>query len=417
MTSFFVIWKRTKMNEYYPERRAACSILNMKGHVYFRSIIGSIVFVLLLVLTYQPVAAISPADAYSPATINDAAMKLVRFCTEPKVGLDEQAVATLVDYVLSSKQNREYGLPKSLGSTGAYYEFDARTTFPRFMEYSYSALIPPTITRPSSLRYSVWTGPKGETQKFPDGWKQVPPAGAPVIIHGIQRESDTPDLNTGVYHEYDLKRTLILLNHKGQQVLVSISKQIGQSNVGKKGAILGNDSDWNYYYSGEPGTTRAGLGWVKSYIYEFFSIGIYAEPSATSATIRSGVFQWLRAGWSGINFVKSSHILNGMKRFARDCKMILESPRLPAPQQISSVYHWLLNIPSEDLLKKYAALQQAQRSLAIQTGKISKSEGEEKISVVNIPKEQMVEELMQEYIKMTLGKPALLGKQSFQAPM
>lgn len=395
------------------ERKAVCSIPNMKGHSNFRTIIGSIIFALLLILTHQPVAAISPAEAYSPAAINDAAMKLVRFCIEPKTGLDEQAVAILVNYVLSPKQTREYGLPKSQGSTGAYYEFDARITFPRFMEYSYSALVPPTITRPSSLRYSIWTTSQGEPQRYPDGSKQVPPAGAPIVIHGRQRESDTPDLNTGVYHEYDLKRTLILLNHKGQQVLVSVSKQIGQSNVGKKGVILGNDSDWNYYYSGEPGTSKTGLGWVKSYIYDFFSIGVYAEPSAASATIRTGVFQWLRAGWSGINFVNSNHILKGMKRFARDSRMILESPLLPAPHKINSVYLSLLNMPTDDLLKKYEALQQAQRSLAIKTGKISKSEGEGKMSVGNMPKEQMVEELMQEYIKTTLGKPALLGKQSF----
>jgi hypothetical protein len=399
------------------ERRAVSGIPRMKGHIYFRSITGPIIFMLLLICTHQPVTAISPAYAYSPTTINDAAMKLVRFCTEPKVGLDEQAVATLVDYVLSSKQSREYGLPSSLGSTGAYYEFDAKIAFPRFMEYSYSTLVPPTVTRPSSLRYSIWTNSRGEPQKYPDGSKQVPPAGAPVIIHGMQRESDTPDLNTGVYHEYDLKRTLILLNHKGQQVLISVSKQIGQSNVGKKGVILGNDNDWNYYYSGEPGTTRAGLGWVKSYIYDFFSICIYAESGTTEATVRSGVFQWLRAGWSGINFVKSNHILNGMKRFARDSKMILESPRLPPPQQISSVYHWLLNMPPDDLLTKYLALQRAQRSFALQIGKISKSAGEEKLSVGNTEKTQMVGELMQEYIKTTLGKPALLGLQYFQAPM
>ncbi len=399
------------------ERRAASSIPNMKRHAYFRSTIGPFIFALLLILTHRPVTAISPADAYSPTTINDAAMKLVRFCTEPKVGLDEQAVATLVDYVLSSKQNREYGLPSSLGSTGAYYEFDAKITFSRFMEYSYSTLVPPTITRPSSLRYSIWTTPRGEAQKYPDCSKQVSHAGAPIIIHGMQRESDTPDLNTGVYHEYDLKRTLILLNHKGQQVLISVSKQIGQSDVGKKGVILGNDSDWNYYYSGEPGTSKTGLGWVKSYIYDFFSIGIYVESGTAATTVRSGVFQWLRAGWSGINFVKSNHILNGMKRFARDSKIILESPRLPSPQQINSVYHWLLNMPADDLLIKYRALQQAQRSLAIQTSKISKSEGKEKLSAVDIQKAQMVGALMQEYIKMALGKPALLGAQYFQTPM
>jgi hypothetical protein len=381
---------------------AQARILKEPGHMYFRPVVGCILLSLLFILLHQPVVAQSPTDALSPVT--DAAMKLVQFCIEPKVGLDEHAVATLVDYVLSSKQTSEDSLPKSLDCTGAYYEFDTKIAFPRFIEYSYSPLIPALITRPSSVRYSVWTAPRGETQKLPNSWKPVPPTGVPVVVHSMQTESDTPDLNTGVYHEYDLKRTLILLNHKGRQAMVSVSKQVSTSGVGKKGVILGNDNDWNYYYSGQPGTPKTGLGWVKSYIYDYFSVGVYVESSTASAMVRSGVFQWLRAGWTGINFVKSSHIIRGLERFARDSRMILESPRLPDPNQMISTYQSLSNIPAGDLIKKYTALRQAQRSLAIQLGKISKSEGEEQLSFANTPKEQMVEELMLEYLKITLGR-------------
>jgi hypothetical protein len=334
----------------------------------------------------------------------------VQFCIDPKVGLDENAVAILADYVLSSKQTREDALPKSLECTGAYYEFDTKITFPRLIEYSYNPFIPPVITRPSSLRYSTWTSPRGETQTLPTSWKPIPPSGIPVVIHGVEHDSNTPDLSTGVYHEYEMKRTLILLNHKGHQVLISVSKQIGTSKVGKKGFILGNDNDWSYYYSGESGSSITGLGWAKSYIYDYFSVSVYVEPSTASTTVRTGVFQWLRAGWSGINFVRANHILGGMKRFGRDVKIILEYPRLPAPSQMISVYQGLSNMPDGDLMKEYASLRQAQRSLAIQTGKISKSEGEEKVSFANASKDQMVGELLLENLKMMLGKPTLLGK-------
>jgi hypothetical protein len=379
----------------------------MKRRIYFRPISCYVVLALLLILLHQPVTALSATAALSP--INDAAMKLVQFCIEPKVGLDENAVATLVDYVLSSKQNRGFAFPKSMECAGAYYEFDTKISFPRLIEYSYNPLIPAVITRPSSVRYSLWTGPRSETQKLPNSWRPVPPAGVPVVLHGMQHDSDTPDLTTGIYHEYDLKRTLILVNHKGRQALISVSKQIGKSNVGKKGVILGDDNDWNYYYSGEPGSTRTGLGWVKSYIYDYFSVGVYVESSNTPTMVRVGVFQWLRAGWSGINFVKSIHILGGLERFARNCRMILESPRLPTPGQMLSVYQSLLNMPADDLIKKYAALQQAQRSSAIKIGKISKSEGEERVSFANTPRKQMVEELMLIYLKTTLGKPTPPG--------
>jgi hypothetical protein len=370
--------------------------------IHLRPLMGGVLFALLLVLLHRPVAALSPADVLVPVT--DAAMKVVQFCVEPEVGLDKQAVATLVDYVLSSKQSREYALPKSMESTGAYYEFDTKIAFPRFLEYSYSPLIPAVITRPSSLRYSYWATPRGEIQRLPNSWKPVPPGGDPVIVHSMQHESDTPDLNSGVYHEYELKRTLILLNQKGHQVMVSVSKQTGTSAAGKKGVIIGNDEDWNYYYSGQPGTPKTGLGWVKSYIYDYFSIGVYAESATAPPMVKTGVFQWLRAGWSGINFVKSSHILRGLKRYARDTNMILEFPRLPSPEQMISTCQSLSNMPAGDLTKKYAALRQAQRSSAIQSGKISKSTGEEEVSSTNTPKEQMVEELMLEYLKTAIGK-------------
>jgi hypothetical protein len=383
----------------------------MKQHHCLRLLLGRIILVLLMILMHQPVVVLSSTASYS--SINEAAMKLVQFCIDPKVGLDEDVVAALVDYVLSSKEIREHALPKSLESPGAYYEFDTKIAFPRLIEYVYNPLIPSAITGPSSLRYSSWTAAHGETQNLPDSWKPVPPAGTPVIIHGLEHASNTPDLSTGAYHEYDLKRTRILLNHKGRQVLVSISKQIGTSNVGKKGVILGNDIDWNYYYSGQPGSSMAGLGWVKSYIYDYFSVSVWVESSISPTMVRAGVFQWLRAGWSGINFVKSSHIIGGMKRFGRDRKMILESSRLPAPSQMISVYQWLSHMPVGDLVKEYVSLRQAQRSLAIKTGKISKSEGEDQVSFVNTPKEQMVGELMLEYLKITLGKPTLLGNEVF----
>lgn len=365
---------------------------------------------LLLIVAYPPAPAASLTDVPSP--VSDAAVELVQHSSDSKAGLDEQAVATLVDYVLMSKNSREYSLPKSNECYGAYYEFDTKIAFTRFMEYSHSSLIPSIITRPSSLRYSIWSNPRSDMHKMPSSWSAIPHDGAPVVIRGLQHASNTPDLTTGVYYEYDLKRTLILLNHKGRQVLISVSKQIDESNVGKKGVILGNDNDWTYFYSNEPGTMKTGLGWAKSYIYDYFSVVVYAESGSSPAMVRTGVFQWLRAGWLGINFVKPGHILGGMKRYAQNSRMVLESPRLPAPSQLTSVYQSLSSMPALGLASEYAALQQALRSSAIQTGKISKSESDEKQSLADTSKEQMVEELMLEYLKMTLGKPTPLGKQS-----
>jgi len=240
----------------------------------------------------------------------------------------------------------------------------------------------------------------------------VPPAGKPVIIHGVQHDGITPDLTTGVYYEYDLRKTLVLLNHKGRQVLISISKQIDISDIGKKGVILGNDDDWNYYYSGVPGSAKTGLGWIKAYIYDFFSVGVHVESSSSPSTVRAGIFQWIRAGWSGINFVQTSHIIKGMKRNARNSKTILESPNLPAANKIASTYQRLSALPQNDLLEKYTALQQARQSLAILNGKFATKEIKKQDFYANTPKDQIIEELLLEYFKITLGKPSLLGEKS-----
>jgi hypothetical protein len=374
----------------------------------FRWLSIALMISLLTIFQYQPALALSLSDTSNP--VPAAAMKLVQFCADPKVGLDAQAVATLVDYVLGPKVSKEADLPKLQEAPGAYYEYDTRINFSSFLQYSYSNQIPSGLTSPASLRYSLWTGLKGESQNMPGSWKLVPPAGKPVIIYGLQHDGITPDLTTGVYYEYDLKRTLILLNHKGRQVLISISKQIDLSDIGKKGVILGNDEDWNYYYSGIPGSTKAGLGWVKSYIYDFFSVGVYVESGSSPSMVRSGVFQWIRAGWSGINFVQTSHIIKGMKRNAKNSKTILESPRLPVPKQIVSIYQRLSALPKNDLVERYTALQQARQSLAVLSGKIETKEIKKQDSYANTSKEQIIEELMLEYFKITLGKSSLIGK-------
>jgi hypothetical protein len=371
---------------------------------------------LILILFAPPLTTLSSASEDPGKPVHDAALRLVLFCNDPGAGLDERDIATLVDHVLGSKTDRAHALPESAGCPGAYHEFDTKIPFSRFMAYSYNTRIPQTVTRPSSLRFSLWRDAGGAAGRLPDSWKPLAASEKPLIFHGFQRDSNTPDLTTGVYYEYDLKRTLILANHKGRQILLSISKQIDRSGVGEKGFILGHDSDWNYYYSGEPGSAKAGLGWVKSYIYDYFSVGVYVESGAAPVTLRTGVFQWIKAGWSGVNFVRPNHIIAGMKRFARANRMILESPRLPAPSQIITAYQWLSNLPANDLRGKYETLQHARLSSAIETGKIGKAKAGKSAGLEGISKAQILEELMIEYLKLVMGKPTPLERLMAMSP-
>jgi hypothetical protein len=363
---------------------------------------------LLIIFPHKSALAVSLSDSSNP--VNAAAMKLVAFCANPNAGFDTQAAGLLVDYVLEPKSSKESSLPKFQDATGAYYEFDTRINFLNFLQYAYNSKVPSVLMSPSSLRYSVWTDLPGEIQRMPSNWKLPLAAGKTIIIYGSEREGISPDLNTGIYYEYGLKRTVILFNHKGKQALISIAKQLEISDVGKKGVFLGKDDDWNYYYSGEQGSAKSGLGWVKSYIYDLFSVGVYVESGSSPVMVRSGSFHWIRAGCSGINFVRTDHILKGMKRRARTFKTILESPNMPSPKQIAATYQSLDALPQNDLAERYAALQQARQSAAVQSGKITAGEIKKQDSHANIPKEQMIQELMLENFRITMGKPSLLEK-------
>ena len=103
---------------------------------------------------------------------------------------------------------------------------------------------------------------------------------------------------------------------------------------------------------------KSGLGWAKSYIYDYFSVAIYAESGTSSTMVRAAAFQWLRAGWAGMSFVKPGHILAGLKRYAQNAKTVIESPRLPAPGQFTSVYQSLSSMPPSASDRRICSLQQ-----------------------------------------------------------
>jgi hypothetical protein len=99
-----------------------------------------------------------------------------------------------------------------------------------------------------------------------------------------------------------------------------------------------------------------------------------------------------------------------MRRNAKNSKAILELPKLPAPKQIVSTYKRLLALPQNDLVERYTTLQQARQSLAVLSGKIDATEIKKQTSYANTPREQIIEELMLEYFKITMGKSSLIGK-------
>jgi hypothetical protein len=122
--------------------------------------------------------------------------------------------------------------------------------------------------------------------------------------------------------------------------------------VGKKGIVLGPDDDWSYLYTGEKGCTIRGLGWVKSYMYNSSSIIVYYETEGPAPRVKFSTFNWLNAGWAGLNLVKAHHLLKGIKRFATSFKKIVESPALADVAELSRMFARIGGLSKAELRDK-----------------------------------------------------------------
>jgi hypothetical protein len=244
-----------------------------------------------------------------------------------------------------------YFADPKLGSPSAYFDFNVRQHFDHMLKYAFNPNLPGCLTAPSSIRFSHWKqvqSPIGPSQVL---WKIADEQEAPLIVNGLEFVENTPDVFSGAYYSYDLYRTLILFKSNNRKVIISISKQKGKSDVGKKGYVLGSDDNWDYFYSGKPGLTKPGLGWVRSHMYDSYGINIYYEMDPHTPLVRFAAFKWVRAGWSKINVVKNHHIHNGIKRFAKSFKQIMEYPSLPGIDAFGDAYS-KINAMTVDELKE-----------------------------------------------------------------
>ncbi len=272
---------------------------------------------------------------------------------DSKNTFDLRRIEKVLDFVASPKSSSAlYYADKKLGANSAYYEFDIQSDLNHILRYAFNPEIPSYAYMPSSVRLSYWSEVNGHKQPLPKLWDSPPNPDSPVIVKGIEHIEITPDLFSGAYYRYDMVKTLILCKYLGRNLLISISKQKDKSDVGRKGLILGKDEDWNYFYSGQKGLTKAGLGWAKSYMYDSFSVSFYYEVNEKSPMVRCGMFKWLRAGWANLNLVKNKHIHKGLDRFSKDLKAILEHPSLPQASELARVFANYNKLSLEDLRKK-----------------------------------------------------------------
>ncbi|MGB3223568.1 MAG: hypothetical protein WBB23_12270 [Desulforhopalus sp.] len=332
--------------------------------------------------------------------------------------LEPEKLSTLINFISTRPAETSMKLKERQGASGAFYAFSIKAGLTRVLDYAYNPDIPLYVTMPSSLREHEWLTPQVN-----DALRNLPRKVDSVddirLLRGRDRETITPDTNTGGYYEYDQDRMVTIFPGPTGPVLISVSSQEDLSEVGKKGCVVGDDSNWNYLYSGEKGLNTTGLGWVSSYMYHAHSVLIYVVDSSAN-TIRVGSFKWLNAGWAKMNMVKSSHILNGIIRFASDFKEVLESPGLPDALVLENKYKGLLQRNEQDLRKTVSQYLQALKDSG--ASELRSNPFKKLISsgkyLEQMDKEELVKVVLLEYVKENIGKKSLisLASQSKEKP-
>lgn len=329
--------------------------------------------------------------------------------SQSSTDLEPEKLSTLIKFISARPAETSMKLKERQGASGAFYAFSIEADLAHVLDYAYNPDIPLYVTMPSSLREHEWLTPQvnDALRNLP---RKVDSADDIRLLRGRDRETITPDTNTGGYYEYDQDRMVTIFPGPTGPVLISVSSQNDLSEVGKKGCVVGDDRNWNYLYSGEKGLNTTGLGWVSSYMYYAHSVLIYVVDSSSN-TIRVGSFKWLNAGWAKMNMVKSSHILDGIIRFASNFKEVLESPGLPDALVLENKYKSLLQWSEQDLREMVSPYLQALNNSG--ASELRSNPFKKLISsgkyLEQMDKEELVKVVLLEYVKENIGKKSLIS--------
>lgn len=268
-----------------------------------------------------------------PATLETALDQLLDAANSTNKTPDENALNEVLTFISSPQKNPKPG--KRPHGVGIFFQDTIRVPLKTLTSYVLNPGVPGEAIYPSSVRLNEWLKGSDILARSDEFLKATLPPPSPIVMHARELEETTPDTSSGCYYSYTLNRLFVLMSHKDRTALFSISILPAESGVGKKGVIVGNDNKWNYVYTSAEGTNLPLLGWAKTHLYGSASVSVYLSSPDNKST-ELFCFKWTRAGWSGMNVVKASHITAGVKRFADGLKQVMESPNRPSPEDIKA---------------------------------------------------------------------------------
>ncbi|OGR35842.1 MAG: hypothetical protein A2051_02040 [Desulfovibrionales bacterium GWA2_65_9] len=372
-----------------------------------RRLSGLYALLFVLFVLFVPSQALS---APLPQPVEQSLGALLDLSLKRNAEVNPQSFQSLLEYVSQAKGDARDLIPaRRYDANGTVLRVTMKTSLPRLMRYCYNPAIPSYLLFPSVLRLGGWYRGSDIVDRDPKPWLHLGKLDKPVALWGTEYEVNAPDSFGGGYYRYDLNRLIILTKVGGKNVLISVSKQKDKSSVGKKAVIL-DDGEWSYFYSGINGLNKGMIGWADTYMYDSASVQVFVEdgPNQTSFML----FKWLRAGWMGQNFVQKDHINEGSTRYANAFKKIVESDRLPDPDELASRVRELTTMSDADLEHKIAAYSVAIENIAKKSPAMDKSEFQKVVEggkySRTMNREERLSAILVEYLKSRLGKIPLV---------
>lgn len=369
-----------------------------------------------IILSIFLLFSVSQADSMAPDPFSDpladSLSRLIHMTTETGQvrDTDMAPINKIVDFIVKKDDLADY-TPRDYECTrGSFISFSIKRSITDLVRYAYNPMIPEGAITPYSVNYASWQDGTDGAEPLPDLWKLMTDFSKPFSFNGTCRLAIAPDQNTGGYYEYDLYRRFIGLRRGGQRIFFSLSQQMGDSDVGKIGYVVGDKEDWNYIYTQKKGLNRRGLGWVKSKIYHYYTVCCLVESKP--GEVKIGMFQWVGAGWLGMNVVDTHHIRKGLERHALQFKAMLESEKMPSPQTLEEVSRSLDGTSDIVLREKAMVVISHLKELANHDSSLKNVDAiknlDEHAYVERMNKSQLMNTLMREFVKHNLGKPTPL---------
>lgn len=284
-----------------------------------------------------------------PAKVETGLSYLLQLVSKKGAAFVPEQIMPLLDFVAQGGYDAEQLQPAQRPSgNSACLRAEVKAPLEQILRYAYNPRIPSFVIYPSVLRLSGWYPQSEIITRNAEIWEKLPSLDKPLPLWGKEYEVNTPDIFSGAYYRYDLNRLIILMKHKNKKVLISVSKMLDRSEVGKKAVIL-DDQNWNYFYSGINGLGLKLIGPMETYIYDSASIQVVYETDPASPRTVFMIFKWLKAGWADMNLVRHSHIYEGSVRCLEGLKQVMESRALPDSNVFAMKMEYIKALPEAEL--------------------------------------------------------------------